>query len=53
MLKCDKVFEEFTQALMSFITKAEMVDLKFVINPINHLLKKKRIFYPRTKSPPT
>jgi hypothetical protein len=42
-LKSDKVFEEFTQALMAFITNAQMVDPKFVINPINPSSKEKNI----------
>ena len=42
-LRSDKVFEEFTQALMAFITNAQMVDPKFVINPINPSSKEKNI----------
>ena len=42
-LKSDKAFEEFTQALMAFITNAQMVDPKFVINPINPASKDKNI----------
>jgi hypothetical protein len=42
-LKSDKAFEEFTQALMAFITNAQMVDPKFVINPINPTSKEKNI----------
>jgi hypothetical protein len=34
-LKSDKAFEEFTQALMAFITNAQIVDSKFIINPLN------------------
>ena len=40
-LKSDKAFEEFTQALMSLITNAQMVDPKFVINPLNPNSKEK------------
>ena len=43
MLKSDKAFEEFTQALMAFITNAQMVDPKFVINPIKPSSKEKNI----------
>ena len=32
LLKSDKAFEEFTQALMAFITNAQMVDPKFIRN---------------------
>jgi hypothetical protein len=42
-LKSDKAFEEFTQALMAFITNAQMVDPKFVINPLNPTSKEKNI----------
>ena len=42
-LKSKKAFEEFTQALMSFLTNAQMVDPKFVINPINPNSKEKNI----------
>jgi hypothetical protein len=42
-LKSDKAFEESTQALMAFITNAQMVDPKFVINPINPPSKDKNI----------
>ena len=42
-LKSDKAFEEFTQALMAFITNAQLVDPKFVINPINPTSKEKNI----------
>ncbi len=34
-LKSDKAFEEYTQALMAFITNAQIVDPKFIINPLN------------------
>jgi hypothetical protein len=43
MLKSNKAFEEFTQALMSFISNAQMVDPKFVINPLNEHSKEKSI----------
>ncbi len=42
-LKCDKAFEEFTRALMAFISNAQMVDPKFVINPLNPSSKEKSI----------
>jgi hypothetical protein len=42
-LKSEKVFEEFTQALMAFLTNAQMVDPTFVINPINPSSKEKNI----------
>ncbi len=42
-LKSDKAFKEFTQALMSFITNAQMVGPKFVINPLNPHSKEKNI----------
>ena len=42
-LKSDKAFDEFTQALMAFITNAQMVDPKFVINPISSASKEKNI----------
>jgi hypothetical protein len=42
-LKSDNAFEEFTQALMAFITNAQMVDPKFIINPINPASKDKNI----------
>jgi hypothetical protein len=42
-LKSNKAFEEFTQALMAFITNGQMVDPKFVINPINPTSKEKNI----------
>lgn len=34
LLTSEKKFEEFTQALMVFLTNAQMVDPKFVINPL-------------------
>jgi hypothetical protein len=43
VLKSDKAFEEFIQALMSFLTNAQMVDPKFVINPLNPNSKEKNI----------
>ncbi len=42
-LKSDKVFEEFTQALMAFLANAQMVTPKFVINPLNPNSKEKNI----------
>jgi hypothetical protein len=42
-LKSNKAFEEFTQALMAFISNAQMVDPKFVINPLNPSSKEKSI----------
>ena len=42
-LKSDKAFEEFTKALMDFISNAQLVDPKFVINPINPNLKNHNI----------
>ena len=35
LLTSEKKFEEFTHALMAFLTNAQMVDPKFVINPLN------------------
>jgi hypothetical protein len=43
MLKSNKAFKEFTQALMSFISNAQIDDPKFVINPLNKHSKKKNI----------
>jgi hypothetical protein len=42
-LKSNKVFEELTNALVSFITNTQIVDPKFIINPINPLSKDKNI----------
>jgi hypothetical protein len=42
-LKSDKAFEEFTQAIMAFITNAQIVDPKFIINPLNPLSDTKAI----------
>jgi hypothetical protein len=42
-LKSDKAFEELTNALMAFITNAQIAEPKFVINPINQSLKDKNI----------
>jgi hypothetical protein len=42
-LKSNNAFKEFTQALMAFITNAQMVDSKFVINPLDPNLKEKNI----------
>ena len=35
LLTSEKKFDEFTQALMAFLANAQMVDPKFVINPLN------------------
>jgi hypothetical protein len=35
LLKSEKAFKEFTQALMAFLANFQMVDPKFVINPLN------------------
>ena len=35
LLTSESKFEEFTQALMAFLINAQMVDPKFVINPLN------------------
>jgi hypothetical protein len=35
LLTSEKKFDEFTQALMAFLSNAQMVDPKFVINPLN------------------
>ncbi len=43
VLKSDKAFEEFTQALMAFLSNAQMVDPKFVINPLNSNSKERNI----------
>jgi hypothetical protein len=43
LLKSDKAFDKFTQAIMSFLSHAQMVDPKFVINPINLNSKEKDI----------
>ncbi len=43
VLKSDKAFEEFIQALMSFLSNAQLVDPKFVINPLNPNSKEKNI----------
>jgi hypothetical protein len=42
-LKSKHAFEEFTQALMAFITNTQMVDPKFVINPLSPNSKEKNI----------
>jgi hypothetical protein len=42
-LKGEKPFDEFTQALMAFISNAQMVDPKFIINPLNSNSKEKNI----------
>jgi hypothetical protein len=38
-----KLFDEFTQALMTFISNAQILNLKFVINPLNPYSKEKNI----------
>jgi hypothetical protein len=43
VLKSDKACKEFIQALMSFLTNAQLVDPKFVINPLNPNSKEKNI----------
>jgi hypothetical protein len=43
ILKSDKASEEFTQALMAFLANAQMVDPKFVINPLDPNSKEKNI----------
>ncbi len=43
LLKSDKAFNKFTQAIMSFLSSAQMVDPKFIINPINPYSKEKNI----------
>jgi hypothetical protein len=42
-LKSNEAFEKFTQALMTFITNAQKVDSKFVINPLDPNSKEKNI----------
>jgi hypothetical protein len=43
VLKSNKAFEEFTQALMAFLSNAQLVDPKFVINPLNPNSKERNI----------
>jgi hypothetical protein len=43
VLKSDKAFDKFTQALMAFLSNAQMVDPKFAINPLNPNSKEKNI----------
>jgi hypothetical protein len=43
VLKSDKAFEEFTQALMALLSNAQLVDPKFVINPLNPNSKERNI----------
>ncbi len=43
LLKSNKAFKEFTQALMAFLTNAQMVNPKFAINPLNPNLKEMNI----------
>ncbi len=50
-LKSNKAFKEFTQALMTFITNAQMVDSKFVYNPLDPNSKEKNISSNREISP--
>ncbi len=42
-LKSGKAFEEFMQAIMAFITNAQIVNPKFIINPLNPLSDTKPI----------
>jgi hypothetical protein len=42
VLKSDKAFEEFTQALMAFLSNAQIVDPKFVVNPLHPNSKEKK-----------
>jgi hypothetical protein len=42
-LKKEKAFQEFTTALMELLTNAQMVDPKFVINPLQASSKEKSI----------
>jgi hypothetical protein len=42
-LKSDKAFDEFTQAIMAFIANAQIVDPKFIINPLNPLSDAKAV----------
>jgi hypothetical protein len=42
-LKGKKPFDEFTQALMALISNVQMVNSKFVINPLNPYSKEKNI----------
>jgi hypothetical protein len=42
-LKSNKAFKEFTQALMAFITNAQMVDSKFIMNALEPNSKEKNI----------
>ncbi len=43
VLKSNKAFEEFTQALMALLSNAQLVDPKFVINPLNPNSKERNI----------
>jgi hypothetical protein len=43
ILKSNKAFEEYTQALMAFLANAQMVDPKLVINPLDPNSKEKNI----------
>ncbi len=42
-LKSDKAFDKFTQSIMAFITNVQIVDPKFIINPLNPLSDAKAI----------
>jgi hypothetical protein len=50
-LKSDKVFEEFTQAIMAFITNTQIVDPKLIINPLYPLSDTKAIMMKGEISP--
>ena len=43
LITSEKKFDEFAQALMAFLANAQMVDPKFVINPLNPKTKAKDI----------
>jgi hypothetical protein len=43
VLKSNKAFEEFTQALMAFLSNAQLVEPKFAINPLRPNSKEKNI----------
>jgi hypothetical protein len=43
LFKSDKAFNELTQAIMSFLSNAQMVDPKFIINPVIPHSKEKNI----------
>jgi hypothetical protein len=50
-LKSNKAFEEFMQAIMAFITNVQIVDPKFIINPLNPLSDTKPIMMKGEISP--